>query len=122
MEIDDLRHYCLNKKGVEETLPFDNETLVYKVMGKIFALTSLARWDKNEPTVVLKCDPQQAINLRERYDDSVVGAWHMNKKHWNSIALNQSMDDRAVTSWIDHSYNLVVAGLTKKLQAQLKSL
>jgi predicted DNA-binding protein (MmcQ/YjbR family) len=122
MEIDQLRDYCLSKKAVTESLPFDNETLVFKVMGKMFMLLGLERWERGEPSINVKCDPAIAIELREQYDGDVTGAWHMSKKHWNTIFVNRSMDDATVLEWIDHSYNLVISGLTKKLQAELKSL
>lgn len=122
MQVDQLRDYCLSKKGTTEEMPFDNETLVFKVMGKIFMLLGLERWERGEPSINVKCDPQKAIALREEYDGVVTGAWHMNKKHWNTIILDQSMDDATALEWIDHSYNLVVSGLTKKLQTDLKNL
>ncbi len=121
MEIEQLRHCCLSKKSTQETMPFDNHTLVFKVMGKMFALTSLAGWDGDEPVNNLKCNPQRAIELRQQYDGDVVGAWHMNKKHWNGIHINNSVRDTMIFQWIDDSYDLVVSSLTKKLQAQLKS-
>ncbi|WP_194850265.1 MmcQ/YjbR family DNA-binding protein [Nonlabens antarcticus] len=122
MEVDQLQEYCLANKGITEEMPFDNYTITFKVMGKIFMLLSLERWERGEPAVNVKCDPQKAIELREQYDGDVTSAWHMNKKHWNTIFLNKSVDDPTVFKWIDHSYELVVSGLTKKLQADLKSL
>ncbi|KQC32636.1 MULTISPECIES: MmcQ/YjbR family DNA-binding protein [Nonlabens] len=122
MEIDQLQDYCLAKKGTTQEMPFDNETLVFKVMGKMFMLLGLERWERGEPSINVKCDPQKAIELREQYDGVVTSAWHMNKTHWNTIHLNQSMTDAEVLKWIDHSYALVVAGLTKKLQAQLNTI
>jgi predicted DNA-binding protein (MmcQ/YjbR family) len=122
MEVDQLREYCLFKKGTAEEIPFDNETLVFKVMGKMFMLLGLERWERGEPSINVKCDPQTAIELREQYDGAVTSAWHMNKKHWNTIFLHKSMDDLTVLKWIDHSYDLVTSGLTKKLQADLKTL
>ena len=102
---------------MEETFPFDDVTLVFKVMGKMFLLIGLERWERGESSINVKCDPQTAIELREKYDGVVTGAFHMNKKHWNTIYMNQSMADQEVFAWIDHSYDLVVSGLTKKLQA-----
>jgi len=122
VEIDQLQDYCLSKKGTEETMPFDNNTLVFKVMGKMFMLLGLERWERGEPSINVKCDPQKAMELREEFDGVVTGAWHMSKTHWNTIHLNQSMQDPDVFTWIDHSYDLVVAGMTKKLQAELKAL
>ena len=122
MEVDQLQDYCLSKKGTTQDMPFDNETLVFKVMGKMFLLLGLERWERGEPSINVKCDPQKAIELREEYDGVVTGAWHMSKTHWNTIHMNQSMPDPTVFEWIDHSYDLVVAGMTKKLQAELKAL
>jgi len=122
MEIDQLQDYCLSKKGTTEAMPFDNETLVFKVMGKMFLLLGLERWERGEPSINVKCDPQKAIELREEFDGVVTGAWHMSKIHWNTIHLNKSMPDNEVFQWIDHSYELVISGMTKKLQAELKAL
>ena len=122
MEVDQLQNYCLNKKDTTEEMPFDNETLVFKVMGKMFMLLGLGRWERGEQAINVKCDPQTAIELREQFDGVVVGAFHMSKKHWNTIRVNQSMPDVEVFTWIDHSYELVVSGMTKKQQAELKSL
>ncbi len=122
MQVDQLQNYCLSKKGTTEEMPFDNEMLVFKVMGKMFMLLGLERWERGEPSINVKCNPQTAIELRAQFDGDVTSAWHMNKKHWNTIHLHKSMDDTTVFQWIDHSYDLVVAGLTKKLQAELKAL
>lgn len=117
MNIELLRDYCLSKKGSSESLPFDETTLVFKVMNKMFALTSLT----GNLSVSLKCDPELAITLREEYS-YVVSAFHMHKRHWNTIYINDSVSDNFVYKWIDHSYELVVKGLTKKMQQELKSL
>ncbi len=114
MNVEEVRAYCLAKKGTEESFPFDEETLVIKVMNKMFALVSLEDGSK----VNLKCDPDRAIELRERYAEIVPG-WHMNKKHWNTVTFNQSLPDELVKELIDHSYNLVVASLPKKVQSLL---
>jgi predicted DNA-binding protein (MmcQ/YjbR family) len=102
MNIELLRDYCLSKPGVTESFPFGEETLVFKVYGKIFALANL----EGDPTLNLKCDPSLALDLRERFA-SVLPGYHMNKKHWNTILLDGSIPDREVFSWIDHSYELV---------------
>jgi predicted DNA-binding protein (MmcQ/YjbR family) len=115
MHLEDLRIYCLNKPAVEETLPFDNDTLVFKVMGKMFALSSIT----NGNTVNLKCDPELAIELRERYHGVATG-WHMNKQHWNTVQLDAEYTDQDLKTWIDNSYNLVVNSLTKKLKIELE--
>lgn len=102
MDIVELREYCLSLPGTEETLPFDDTTLVFKVGGKMFAVV-----DMNEPDhFVVKCAPERAIELRERYD-FVTSAWHFNKKHWNSIVMD-SADNDFLRREIRHSYLLVV--------------
>lgn len=117
MNLETFRARCLAKKGVTEELPFGDETLVYKVAGKIFALTSLNDFS----SINLKCDPENAIELRERYD-AVKPGYHMNKKHWNTILLDGSIPDKLVFTWLDESYDLVVSGLTKKDKSALESL
>ncbi len=117
MNIEEFRNYCLSKPGVEEDLPFDETTLVFKVMGKMFALTDL----EDEFSVNLKCDPEQAIALREKYPGEVIPGFHMNKQHWNTIKGNSHLSDEEFRHWIDHSYKLVVAKLPKKLQQELKN-
>jgi len=102
MNIETLRDYCLSLDSVTESFPFDEETLVFKVSGKIFALTSL----EGDLTINLKCDPALALELRERYP-AVRPGYHMNKKHWNTIYVDGSVPDREILSWIDNSYNLV---------------
>lgn len=109
MNIEELRNYCLTKKGVTESLPFDETTLVYKVMGKMFALTDT----ENDFSMNLKCDPEKAIELREKYP-AVQPGYHMNKKHWNTIYIDGSISDVKLKSWIDDSYMLVVSSLPKK--------
>lgn len=118
MNIEDLRSYCISKKGVKEEFPFDEDTLVFKVMGKAFALTSLSSLDA---TVNLKCDPEYAIELREEYSDDVLPGYHMNKKHWNTVRYAGGLKTDLVKRLVDHSYELVIAGLTKKLKAELDS-
>lgn len=119
MNIEEFRNYCIAKKGVTEELPFDEHTLVFKVMGKMFALTSLNRF----PTQAnLKCDPEKAIELRETYDGVVIPGYHMNKKHWNTIFLENTIAPETIKEFVDHSFDLVVAGLTKKAKSELDSL
>jgi len=118
MHIEAFRAYCLAKKGVEETFPFGETTLVFKVMGKIFALTGL---DEEEFRVNLKCDPARAIELREQYADIRPG-WHMNKKHWNTVIFEGTLEDAFLQELIDHSYNLVVKSLRKKDREALAQL
>jgi predicted DNA-binding protein (MmcQ/YjbR family) len=103
MNIEMLREYCLGKPTAEETLPFGPDTLVYKVAGKIFLLTSL---DSEPPQFNVKCDPDKAIELREEYP-CVLPGYHMNKKHWNTILIDGSVPTRLLKEWIDDSYDLV---------------
>jgi predicted DNA-binding protein (MmcQ/YjbR family) len=109
MNLSFLHDYCTAKKGVEETLPFGPDTLVYKVMGKAFLLTGI---NGVVESFNVKCDPDKAIELREQYD-CVQPGYHMNKKHWNTIST-QGTSLKLMKEWIDHSYDLVVSGLPKK--------
>ena len=109
MELQELIDYCASKKSAVKDFPFDNHTLVFKVMGKMFALVSL---DKDPPGVNLKCNPVYAISLRQKYN-SVTAGYHMDKNHWNTILLNGDVPDEEIKEWIDDSYNLVVKKLTK---------
>ena len=119
MNIEAFREYCLSKKGVTESFPFDSETLVFKVMGKMFALCGL----ENTPAAVnLKCDPEWAVELRAEFDGLIIGGYHMSKKHWNTVQLEANIPNQLIVKLIDHSYNLVAQGLTKKLQAELEKL
>ncbi|MGB8490782.1 MAG: MmcQ/YjbR family DNA-binding protein [Bacteroidales bacterium] len=102
MDIESLREYCISKKDATESFPFGEETLVFKVAGKIFALVNLG----GDLSVNLKCDPEKALELRERYG-AVTPGYHMNKKYWNTVLLDGSVPDREVFSWIDHSYDLI---------------
>ena len=117
MNIEEFRLYCLKKKGVTEEFPFDQNTLVYKVMGKMFTLTDITSFN----SVNLKCDPEIAIELREEYD-YVRPGFHMNKKHWNTIDITWQLEDVLLSQWIDDSYNLVVQTLPKKAKETLKNL
>jgi len=113
--LDYLRTYCLNKPGTEDTFPFDEFTLVIKVLGKAFLLADI-RWE--ERSINLKCDPERAIELRASYEEVQPG-YHMNKKHWNTVFVDGNLETALILELIDHSYALVVAGLPKKLQATL---
>jgi predicted DNA-binding protein (MmcQ/YjbR family) len=117
MNIEQFREYCISKKGVTEELPFGPDTLVYKVMGKIFALTSL---ESEVFRVSLKCDPSRAIELREEFD-YIVGAFHMNKTHWNTVDC-VLCSTKMLKQLSDHSYDLVVAGFPKKLKTELENI
>ncbi|NAY92696.1 MmcQ/YjbR family DNA-binding protein [Muricauda sp. JGD-17] len=118
MNIEDLRTYCLAKKGAAEDFPFDLDTLVFKVMGKMFALIPLERVPSQ---CNLKCDPERALVLREEYDGLITPGYHMSKKHWNTLLL-ENLPPQLIKDLVDHSYNLVVAGLTKKLREELEDL
>lgn len=115
MNIEQFRTYCLSKKHVTESFPFNDATLVFKVANKLFALSNL---NKQPTTVNLKCNPERAIQLREEYSEIIEG-YHMNKKHWNTVTINGSLPNTLIKELVDHSYNLVVSGLTKKLQKEL---
>ena len=118
MNIEDFRDYCLNKKGVTEELPFDDTTLVYKVMGKMFALTDT----EDDFSINLKCNPEKVIELREHYPDSVLPGYHMNKKHWNTILIDGKISDTKLYQWIDDSYQLVAEKLPKAKKQQLENM
>jgi predicted DNA-binding protein (MmcQ/YjbR family) len=118
MNIEELRDYCMSKKGVEETLPFGPETLVFKVMDKAFLLTG---FDSKPLQFNVKCDPEKAIELRERHT-CVLPGYHMNKKHWNTIIADGSVNNKLLEEWITDSYNLVVSGLTKSQKEKLTKM
>ncbi len=118
MTLENFYEYCLAKPGVEETFPFDEHTLVFKVMGKMFAVTGLKR---EELKVNLKCDPERSLELREQYEEIEPG-WHMNKHHWNTVNFEGDLSDKLIRELIDHSYDLIVKSLTKKLRAELEQL
>ncbi|HEX8515043.1 MAG TPA: MmcQ/YjbR family DNA-binding protein [Bacteroidia bacterium] len=115
MNIEELREYCIKKKAVEETLPFGPDTLVFKVAGKIFLLAGL---DSRPLQFNVKCDPENAITLREQYSNVLPG-YHMNKKHWNTVIADGSTSNKLLKEWIDHSYDIVAKGLTKKEREKL---
>jgi predicted DNA-binding protein (MmcQ/YjbR family) len=115
MNIEILRTYCMSKPGTEETFPFGEDTLVFKVMGKAYLLTSLS----SVLRINVKCDPERAIELREPYPEIIPG-YHMNKKHWNTIDCAGNLSDMEILHHIDHSYSLVVQKLPKKLLEQIQ--
>ncbi len=117
MNIEEFRKYCLSLKGVIEEFPFGEETLVFKVMGKMFALTGL----DGDFSINLKCDPDLAIELRERYP-AVLPGYHMNKKHWNTVVIDGSVPNKLIYEWTEHSYRLVVDQLPKTLKNKLNLL
>lgn len=114
MNIEELRQHCLRKPEVTEGFPFDSETLVFKVAGKMFLLVAL---DESPLRFNVKCDPERAIELRERYP-CVQPGFHMNKSLWNTVRVDGSVDDRLLLAWIDHSYTEVVKKLPKKDRAR----
>ena len=117
INIEYIRNHCIAKKGVTEGFPFDSDTLVFKVMNKMFLLINIS-----DPSYFnVKCDAEKAVELREMYD-AVKPGWHMNKSKWNTIDLSFDPPDDKVWEWIDHSYDEVVAGLPKKIQQQLKTM
>ncbi|WP_439132083.1 MmcQ/YjbR family DNA-binding protein [Polaribacter sp.] len=122
MHIEQLRDFCITKKGVTEHFPFDEVTLVFKVMNKMFALSGLDKWERGEETINLKCNPEKALELRAAFEGINPG-FHMNKKHWNTITVNTSdVSDKMLQELINHSYDLVVSGLPKKVQQELANL
>ncbi len=118
MHIEEIREYCLSKKGVTEEFPFDEHTLVFKVLGKMFALSGLERIP---PQLNLKCDPERSLELREQYDGLIYGGYHMNKRLWNTMEIS-NLPPKLIYDFIDHSYDLVVAKMSKKLKDQFKLL
>ncbi|WP_224487750.1 MmcQ/YjbR family DNA-binding protein [Robertkochia flava] len=121
MYIDQLREYCIEKKGVTESFPFDKHTLVFKVMGKMFALIPLEKWEAGYPSINLKCDPERSALLREEYAGITPG-FHMDKLHWNTVRADMDVPPQLLLELVDHSYERIVAGLTKKLRAELDAL
>jgi predicted DNA-binding protein (MmcQ/YjbR family) len=116
MNIEELRDYCISKKGVTEGFPFDEVTLVFKVGGKMFALTNL----DGEPSVNLKCDPEKAIELREQFS-AIVPGYHMNKLHWNTVYMDGSVPDKLLQEMIDLSYNLIFESLPRAKREEVLS-
>lgn len=115
MNIEVYRDYCLSLPGSTEDLPFDENTLCFKVMGKIFSICDIEDFE----SINLKCDPVKAIELRETYPDTVIPGYHMNKKHWNTVKMDSSLPENLIKEWIKESYDLVVNKLPKKDQIAL---
>jgi predicted DNA-binding protein (MmcQ/YjbR family) len=109
MDLAQFREYCLSKPGATESAPFGPDVLVFKVSDTMFALAAL---DEVPTTVNLKCDPDLALELRDRYEQVTPG-YHMNKKHWNTIGIESGIPDSELRKMIDHSYDLVIKGLPK---------
>lgn len=114
MFLEEFRDYCLSKPGVTEHFPFDNRTLVFKVMDKMFALCDVEEFD----SINLKCDPERAIELREQFD-AVKPGYHMNKQHWNTVMVHLDVSRDLLLELTDHSYELIVASLPKKKKDEL---
>lgn len=120
MNIEQFRDYCMSKKEVTEHFPFDNDTLVFKVCNKMFALASLKRWEEGNAFINLKCDPEYAQELRADYD-SIKPGYHMHKQQWNSVYVHTGeLSPKLIASLIDHSYVMVVKGLPKKDRQRLE--
>ena len=117
MDIESVREYCLSKKAVTEGFPFGDDSLVIKVMDKMFALISLESADR----IALKCDPEYALELREKYN-GVEGAYHFNKKYWNQVFFDRDVDDKQLKHLIDHSYDEVLKKFTKKMRTEYDQL
>lgn len=116
MNIEELREYCLAKKGVTESFPFDETALVFKVAGKMFCLTDLV----DDFAVALKNDPEKNMALRERYP-AIRPGYHMNKQHWNTVQIDGSISDKMLKQLIDESYQIIVDKLTKKVREELQN-
>ena len=121
MNIENLYEFCASLKGTTEEFPFDQETLAFKVGGKIFCLTGLDSWESGNPAINLKCNPEKAIALRQEYD-AVAPGYHMSKMHWNTVAINQDAPDKLIMEWLQDSYNLVFASLSKKIQKEIDEI
>ncbi|GAA4804983.1 MmcQ/YjbR family DNA-binding protein [Litoribaculum gwangyangense] len=116
MHIEQLREYCLSKKASTESFPFDENTLVFKVLNKMFLMAPLDKWEKGEAAITLKCDPDYTIELREQYESIYAGPYVSNK-HWNTIAIHKNeLKPQFILELIDHSDEMVVKGMTKKMR------
>lgn len=111
MNVEELREYCLSKKAVTESTPFDDVTLVFKVADKMFALLPL---DSVGLSINLKCDPERALALREKYPETVLPGYHMNKSHWNTVMIDGKLTVEQLRELIDHSYDLIIESFSKK--------
>lgn len=118
MTFEEIRGYCLALNGTTEDFPFGEETLVFRVGGKIYALTGVYGIPL---TINLKCDPEKAVDLRERYD-AISPGYHMNKKHWNTVTIDGSLNNELVKELIHHSYDLVYESLKKSVKQELEKL
>ncbi|MCH9822530.1 MAG: MmcQ/YjbR family DNA-binding protein [Polaribacter sp.] len=130
MHIEQLRDFSIAIKGVTEHFPFDESTLVFKVMNKMFMMVPLDRWENGAQNIVIKLNPEKAIELREM-NESILGGFqqgrkpdakYVNVKHWNTVIVNQGVSDAQVCDLIKDAYQVVVDKLTKKLKAELENL
>ncbi|MFC6878011.1 MmcQ/YjbR family DNA-binding protein [Flavobacterium myungsuense] len=121
MNIQQLYEFCLSKKGVTEHFPFDEDTLVFKVGGKMFCLTSLKKWESGDHSINLKCNPEYALELRAQYE-AVNPGYHMSKIHWNTVDVDKDLPLKGVVKLIEHSYELVFKSLTKITQNEINEL
>jgi len=120
MNIEQLRDYCLAKKGTTEAFPFDEDTLVFKVLGKMYLLAGLKKWESREASVNVKADPDYALELRAEHA-SIRPGFHMSKKHWNTLYIHEGeLSTSFICKLIDHSYDMVVKGMSKKMRESLK--
>ena len=130
MNIEQLREYCISKKGVTEHFPFDNDTLVFKVMEKMFIMIPLDRWERGQELSIVKLDPEVALTLRDNHEGILGGfqqgrkpdARYVHTKHWNTIENNKDVSNKLHYELIDLSYDLVVKGLTKKVREEWHKL
>lgn len=112
MDIEKVREYCISFEGISESFPFDDDSLVFKVENKMFALLNLSA---TQNKIALKCDPDLAIKLKDKFE-GIVGAWHFNKKYWIDVFFDSDVSDDSVKKLIEHSYHQVICKLTKKIQ------
>lgn len=115
MNVEDIRNYCLSLKGAEECFPFDDETLVFKALGEMFAFIPL---EESDLCINLKCNPEKAVDLRDKYQ-AVQPGYHMNKKYWNTVTVTGEITEKLIKDWIKHSYNEVMRGISKKRREYL---
>lgn len=118
MNLDKFRTYCLSRKGATEDFPFDDTTMTFRVGEKMFALIDI---ESTPFRFNLKCDPERALELREEYE-CIKPGWHMNKKHWNTVVPDDTIDDAFVYELIDHSYDLIFSKLKKSVREEILAL
>jgi len=119
MHIEQIREYCLSKNGTTESLPFDKDTLVFKVLNKMFVIAPLDKWESGEASITLKCNPIYTVKLREEYESIYPGPYVSNI-HWNTIAIYKGeLQPKFILELINHSYDMVVKGMSKKLRDSL---